>query len=65
MRFKFQNWYVQIICQQLEDKEVDMRLSVMKQLIGKWIVDMYHFLTSKPDIIVNGFHKEGIIDILK
>ena len=68
MKSKFQNWYGQIICQQLEDgvnEEVGMRLSVMKPLIGKWIVDMYHYLTSKPDIIVNGFHKAGIIDILK
>ena len=62
MKSKFQNWYGQIICQQLEDEEVNM---IMKPLIGKWIVDMYHFLMSKPDIIVNGFHKAGIIDILK
>ena len=43
MKSKFQRWYGEIICKQLEDQveeEVDMRLSVM---LGNWIIDMYHY----------------------
>ena len=44
---KFQEWYTNIILQQLEDRinePVDMRLAVMKPLVSKWAIEMYdHF----------------------
>jgi len=55
MRWNFQQWYGEIVCKQLEDKvqeAVDMRLSVMKP----------QYLSSKPSIIINGFHAAGIVD---
>ena len=67
MKNKFQGWYGEVIRKQLEDQvevEVDMSLSVMKPLVGNWIIDMYHYFQSKPNIIINGFHAAGIVDTL-
>ena len=57
-----------IICQQLEDKVeelVDMRLSVMKPLSAKWIIETCQYLNANPTIIINGFRAAGIVDALK
>ena len=67
MKSKFQEWYSSIIEKQLEDdveEEVDMRLSIMKPLSAKWIIDLYRYFQSRPDIVINGFHAAGIINIL-
>ena len=68
MKQKFQDWYGTIICKQLEDhieEVVDLRLSVMKPLCASWCIDLFDHLTSKPDIIVNGFKAAGIVDVLQ
>ena len=44
--------------------EVDVRLSVIKPLHAKWIVKFYDYLKSKPDIVINGWRKSGIIEKL-
>ena len=65
LKTKFQGWYWEVIRKQLEDQvevEVNMRLSVMKPLVGNWIIAMYHYFQSKPNIIINGFHAAGIVD---
>ena len=67
MKRQFQNWYGEMICKQLEDKveeEVDMRLSVMKPLSARWLIDMHKYFVDHPSIIVNGFHNAGIVDAL-
>ena len=64
MKSKFQEWYSSIIEKQLEDdveEEVDMRLSIMKPLSAKWIIDLYRYFQSRPDIVINA---AGIINIL-
>lgn len=68
MKRQFKNWYGEMICKQLEDKveeEVDMRLSVMKPLSARWLIDMHKYFVDHPSIIVNGFHNAGIVDVLK
>ena len=68
MKRRFQEWYGDIICRQLEAKlheEVDMRLSVMKPIVITWTMDMYEYFKSKPSIIINGFKEAGICDTLK
>ena len=62
---KFQEWYAQQVCKQLEEgdqKMIDVRLSVMKPLGAKWLVQMHDYFKSKPDIILNGFKDVGITD---
>ena len=64
---RFQSWYAGIICKQLQDKikePVDLRLSIMKPLAAQWIIEMYSYFQSHPDIIGNGFHAAGICDSL-
>ena len=64
MKLKFQDWYGSVICKQLDDgvdEAVDLRLSVMKPLCAGWCIDLFQYLSSKPDIIINGFKAAGIV----
>ena len=69
LRRSFQTWYALQVCSQLEGKTlkapVDLRLSVMKPLGAKWLVDLFDYLKGKPDIIKNGFKEAGILDCVK
>ncbi|MCG8621550.1 MAG: hypothetical protein MJE68_06060 [Proteobacteria bacterium] len=72
LRRKFQEWFANQIAAQLEDdiqqvntQQVDMRLSIMKPLGARWLVEMYDYLSSNPSFIVNGFSAAGILDSLK
>ena len=66
LRRKFHSWYAENIYAQLEGKlpkqQVDLRLNVVKPLGAKWMVELFDYLKSKPDIISNGFKKSGIFD---
>ena len=69
LRGQFQKWYSSQVCQQLQNSEaekepIDLRLSVVKPLGAKWLVDMYDYFKSQPDIIKNGFKGAGITDYL-
>lgn len=67
MKRQFQNWYGEMICKQLEvkvEEEVDMRLSIMKPLSARWLIDMHKYFVDHPSIIVNGFHRAGIVDAI-
>ena len=50
----FQKWYALQVCAQLEGKApadpVDLRISVMKPLGAKWLVDLYDYLKGKPEM---------------
>ena len=45
----------------IEDVSVDMRLSVVKELLAKWIVSAYNYLCSNPQIGINGLKEAGIV----
>ena len=64
---KFHTWYAENICDQLEGKlpkqQVDLRMSVVKPLGAKWMVQFFDYLKTKPDIVSNGFKKSGIYDV--
>ena len=68
LRSKFQLWYAQEICSQLqgeaERKAVDLRLSAVKPLGARWMVSLYDYLKAKPDIARNGFKEAGIVNCL-
>ena len=71
LRGQFQDWYAKQVCKQLEverdveKKMIDLRLSIMKPLGAKWLVYMYDYFKSKPEIIMNGFKSVGITDYVK
>ena len=56
MKSRFQELYTGVICKQLDDgiEEVDMRLSEMKPFSAQWMIDLYYYLKSHPEIITNG-----------
>ena len=67
LRSQFQEWYAKQVCEQLEDepenkKMIDLRLSIMKPLGARWLMNMYDYLKSKPEIIQNGFKSVGITE---
>ena len=68
VRHQFTEYYSNSVKQQLDsgkqldDIDVDFRLTTIKPLHAQWLVDMYnHFTTSKGiEIIVKGWKKSGI-----
>ena len=70
---KFTEWYSQEIHKQLEEgKKIDqvdvvLRLSVLKPLHAKWIIEFYNDMTSGKgkDVIANGWKSAGMMEALK
>ena len=44
--------------------KVDVRISIMKPLLAKWIVKFYDYIRSKPELVKNGWEKAGISENL-
>ena len=65
LRSCFQEWYASKIAFQLKPsarvtEPVDLRLSLMKPIGAKWLIELYDYLKSKPEIICNGLKGAGI-----
>jgi hypothetical protein len=61
LRRQFHDWYSSKISSQLKaGSSVDLRMAVVKPLSAKWMIALYDYLKSKPDIIKNGFRHAGI-----
>ena len=66
---QFQKWYANKICKQLNQKEgmslVGLPLSIVKLFGAQWMIKVYVYLKSHPDVIKNGFRgAAGISDYL-
>ena len=69
LRSQFQDWYAMCMCQQMRlhsyEKQplvtVDLKMSIVKPLGVQWMLNVYKYMTSRPDIIKNGFHKCGTV----
>ena len=63
---KYQDWYAERVLQQLNrgvaahDVKVDVKLSTMKPLHAKWIIETYHHLKRSKQIVISGFRKAHI-----
>ena len=59
MRRKFQSWYAIQVNIQLtagnSNDMVDLALSTVKPLGAQWLRDLYDYMLSKPEIVINGF----------
>ena len=68
LRSRFNLWYAEKIQSQMTETEssntsikpVDMKLSTMKPIGARWLMDMFDYFKGKPDIIKKGFHAAGI-----
>ena len=71
MKNRFQAWYSEEVQKQLTsrtavpDVKIDMRTSVLKPKSANWLIAVLDTLSQKPEIIINGFKKAGILDTLK
>ena len=68
LRRQFHDWYAKQICEHLEEDTpvvpVDLKLTTVKPVGAKWMMNLYDYLKAKPEIIVNGFRGAGIVDFL-
>ena len=66
LRGKFQEWYAMQIFNQLqgkvEKKPVDLRLSKVKPMGARWMVNLHDHLKAKPDMIRDAFKAAGILN---
>ena len=67
LRKKFQLWYSEQVCSQLQEesgevKPVDIHLNIVKPLGAKWLMEMYDHFKGTPQIIINGFRKSGLLE---
>ena len=72
LRSKFQSWYASKITSQLRAgtsssalQPVPMQLSIIKPIDAKWMMDLYDYIKSKPELVINGFRNVGIVDIIE
>lgn len=71
IRRKFVSYYSNEVNSQLDsakelnDVEVDFRLSKIKPLHAQWLIDMYNYFTTEKgsQIIIKGWKKAGIVEI--
>ena len=67
LRSKFQAWYADKISNQLATKviePVELKLSIMKPIGAKWMMELFDHFKARPQIIENGFKGAGITQIL-
>ena len=43
---------------------MDLRLSVVKPLSAKWMMNMLNYIKARPEIIVCGFRNSGIFSVM-
>ena len=64
MTRKFNDWHANQVAIYLAEREdpppVDIRMSVLKPLGAKWLVEMHNYIKENSDIIKNGFRGAGI-----
>ena len=69
LRAKFTDWYAEKIVAQKDggnpNQPVDMRLSIMKPIGAKWMIEASDYIKCHPEMIRNGFKNVGIVDFLK
>ena len=71
LRNKFTAWYAAQVKNQLDSGRelakvnIDLRLSVMKEVEAAWIVSSFDYIKSNRSIIENGFIKAGILDAIE
>ena len=68
---KFDTWYADRVTEQLRrgvapgDVKVSMKLSDLKPLHARWIVEMFDYLKQQNESIVNGLDKAGNTEAVK
>jgi len=65
LRGQFHKWYAGEVCSQLHESDnvqaVDLSLSVVKPLGAIWLINLFDYLHTHPEIARNGFRKAGLL----
>ena len=69
MRKTFMEWYSAEVMEKMKsgtgnEASVDFKLSTMKPLGAKWMVQIFDYLNTNSSIITNGFKAAGIVEAL-
>ena len=68
LRQRFMEWYSSQVLVKLTDSEsevaIDFKLSTMKPLGARWLIELHDYLKTNNSIIKNGFKAAGITSIL-
>ena len=63
-RNRFMEWYSEEVRERLESNEthaaIDFKLSTMKPLVTKWLIELVDYLSTNSSLITNGFKAAGI-----
>ena len=66
---KFTDWYAEKIVGHKDggtaNQPVDLKLSIMKPIGAKWVIEASDYIKSHLEMIRNGFKNTGILDFLK
>jgi len=70
LRVTFQSWYAKEVSKQLtttsvKNVKVDVNLGVVKIPCAKWIIEAWREVETRPQMVVNGFRKAGILDAIE
>ena len=70
IRQTFQSWYAQKVKAELDTGKspdsvnVDLKMSVIKEVGARWLVSLYDYFLSNPSIVRNGFVQAGIAEAI-
>lgn len=70
IRKRFHTWYAKEEQKQLEtakvtEVKVDVTAAVIKAKSAGWFVSSWQSLCDRPEIVLNGFRKAGILDAIR
>ena len=65
---KFELWYTNEVKKQLDEGtevyeiDIPLKLSILKPIHGRWLLELYDHLRNNKKIIINGFESAGITE---
>ena len=73
LKSSFENWYSEKIVAQIKKKgsgevpiePVHLSITVLKELVSKWLVKMHQEVLNQNELITNAFRSAGIFEALE
>ena len=68
LKDKLELWYANEVKKQLDERtevyeiDIPLKLSILKPIHGRWLLDLYDHLRNNKEIIINCFESTGITE---
>ena len=68
LKDKFELWYANEVKKQLDEGtevyeiDIPLKLSILKPIHGRWLLELYDHLRNNNKIVINGFESAGITE---